>query len=94
MYFISTIQIKNNQIQDTRCVGYVSDLNLAKEIIKNNEYDLNETIYNYALIENIPEGIYQYDMSPLWFKFNELNEKYESCEIPECCKNNVGFGIG
>lgn len=94
MYFITTIQIKNNQIQSTRCVGYVSDLDLAKEIIENNEYDLNETIYNYALIENIPEGIYQYDMSPLWFKFNELDEKYKPCEIPECCKNNVGFGMG
>lgn len=94
MYFITMIQIKNNEEEDRRCVGYVSDLDLAKEIIENNKYDLNETIYNYALIENIPEGIYQYDMNPLWFKFNELDEKYELCEIPKCCKNNVGFSIG
>ena len=91
MYFITTIQIKNNQIQDTRCVGYVSDLDLAKEIIENNKYHLNETIYNYALIENIPEGIYQYDMNPLWFKFNELEGKYIECNKP---KNWAGFALG
>ena len=91
MYIITTIQIKNNQIQDTRCVGYVSDLDLAKEIIENNKYDLNETIYNYALIENIPEGIYQYDMNPLWFKFNELEGKYIECNKP---KNWAGFALG
>lgn len=94
MYFITMIEIKNGEINDTRCVGYVASLDKAKEILENNECDICETCYNYATIENIPEGIYQYDTSPIWFKFNELEEKYEECNKPEESKNWAGFAIG
>lgn len=94
MYFITMIEIKNGEINDTRCVGYVASLDKAKEILENNECDICETCYNYATIENIPEGIYQYDTSPIWFKFNELEEKYIECNKPEESKNWTGFAIG
>lgn len=92
MYFITSVSEKHGY----RCVGYVSKLEEAVKIVENDFYDLNEAgYYPYAVIENIEEGIYQYDQNPLWFKYNENIEKYEKSERPSFIgKHLVGFGIG
>ena len=92
MYFITSI----SEDHGYRCVGYVSELKDAIEIVKNNSGDLNEAgYYPYAVIENIEEGIYQYDQDPLWFKYNSEIDKYEKSERPSFIpSNHVGFGIG
>lgn len=92
MYFITSISEKHGN----RCVGYVSKLDEAIDIVKNNYADLNEAgYYPYAVIENVEEGIYRYDQNPIWFKFNETMETYEKSERPSFIpSNHVGFGIG
>ena len=92
MYFITSVSEKHG----FRCVGYVSKLEDAINIVKNNNGDLNEAgYYPYAVIENIKEGIYQYDQSPMWFVFNDDTEVYEVSKRPSFIPNNhVGFGIG
>lgn len=92
MYFITSISEKHGN----RCVGYVSKLEEAVDIVENNVCDLWEAgYYPYAVIENIKEGIYQYDQSPLWFKYDEYEEGYIKSDRPSFIpKNQVGFGIG
>ena len=92
MYFITSISEKHGY----RCVGYVSKLEDAIDIVESNSGDLNEAgYYPHAVIENVEEGIYQYDQNPIWFKFNEDTELYEKSERPSFIPNNhVGFGIG
>ena len=92
MYFITSISEKHGY----RCVGYVSKLEDAVDIVENNKYDLWEAgYYPYAVIENVEEGIYQYDLNPLWFKYNMEKEIYEKSERPSFIgKHFVGFGIG
>ncbi len=94
MYFLTTLQIKNENLINSRCVGYFKNFKDAEDVIINNIADLNETIYNYAIIENIPEGLYKYDQNAKWYKFDELNETYESCNIPDGFKHIVGLSIG
>ena len=94
MYFITTIQFKNGIEEDRRCVGYFKSFEEAERIVLNNIGDIEETIYNYCVIENIPEGIYQYDQNAKWYKFDDLVEMYKPCEPPEELHNVVGFGIG
>ena len=94
MYFITTIQFKNNKLEDSRCVGYFKTFEEAEHIVINNIGDIEETIYNYCVIENIPEGIYKYDQNAKWYKFNDLDEVYEPCEIPEKLDKYVGFALG
>ena len=94
MYFITTIQEKNDKIIDQRCVGYYDTYDEAEELLMANAYDFCETIYNYAVIEAIPSGVYQYDTEPKWFKYNELEDTYEKCDKPEFAKCQVGFAIG
>lgn len=90
MYFITTVE-KNT----TRTVGYFSNIEDAINTVKTNKYDIWENCYTYAVIENVPEGLYQYDEHPLWFKFNTNTRKYESiANPPEFAKSETGFSIG
>ena len=94
MYFITTIQLKDGQLGYTRCIGYFKTFAKAEYIVLNNVGDIEETIYNYCVIENIPEGIYQYDQNAKWYKFNDLDEVYRPCEKPKELNHLIGFGIG
>ena len=92
MYFITSINP-----DDTRCVGYVSTLEEAKDIVENNRYDLYEAgCYPWVVIEHIREGIYQYDFHPIWFEYNEITNKYIERDFkpPFITDNNIGYAIG
>ena len=92
MYFLTTIEEKNGEIKDTRCVGYFETYEEAASIVLHNFYDINETIYNYAVIEAIHSGIYQYDHKPHWFAW--IENSYIESEVPPFAKNGCGYGIG
>ena len=97
MYFITTIQEKNGEIKDSRCVGYLKSEYEAVRIVTNNSYDIFENSYNYVVIENLEEGIYQYDQNPQWFELYfdiEGNPKYRKIEIPEWAYGFCRFDIG
>lgn len=92
MYFITSVSK-----DDSRCVGYISSLDEAKYIVENNKYDLNEAgCYPHCVIENIREGIYQYDFHPLWYEYNEETNKYiQISEKPVyITMDTVGYAIG
>ena len=92
MYFITTIDSKDN---DMRCVGYYSTFEKAEEAVLDNACDIWETCYDYCVIENVEEGLYQYDQNPVWYKWDDLNEEYKRIEeVPEEYKKQIGFGIG
>lgn len=92
MYFITTLTPEG----DARCVGYVPSLDAAINIVENNIGDLYEVgYYPYAIIENIEEGLYQYDSNPLWFTYNKKTNKYEKSVPPPFHENYwVGYAIG
>lgn len=92
MYFITTLGPKSGQ----RCVGYYKNKEDAIDTVKNNRCDLNEAgCYPHIVIENVEEGLYQYDFEPMWFSYNDVTEEYEECKRPEYIQNCViGFGIG
>ena len=92
MYFITTIDSRDD---DMRCVGYYSTFEKAEEAVLDNACDINETCYNYVVIENVGEGLYQYDQDAIWYQWDDLNEEYKRMERkPDKYKNQVGFGIG
>lgn len=92
MYFITEVSK-----DDTRCVGYYKKLKDAEQVVVSNTGDLWEAgCYPYVVIENIPEGIYQYDFCPQWYKYNEKLEIYEKIDnSPDFIeKPAIGFGLG
>lgn len=97
MFFITVIHIENGYPESTRCVGYFKNEKEAIRVVENNEYDICEYCYEYAVIENLKEGIYQYDQNPQWFELYtdvEGNPKYRKIEKPEWAYGFCGLGIG
>lgn len=77
-----------------RLVGWYEDFNIAIDCVKNNSCDINETCYKYALIEEIPEGLYQCTRNRWLFKYNKENDSYKQIEEPSFMKIYMGFSIG
>lgn len=87
-------------VDDSRCFGWYADYETTEESVINNETDIWETYYNYAVIEKVYEGLYGTSYSfteehgQVWFKYNEETGKYDNIEKPEWAKNIFGWGIG
>lgn len=79
-----------------RLVGWYSDKNDAFDAVMENACDINETCYDYALIEEIEEGLYRSAISgSRWFfKYNRDTRGYEQIEEPDFVKSYCGFTIG
>lgn len=93
MYFVTTVSKEHGN----RCVGYFTEVEAAIEVIENNIGDIYEAgYYPYAVIEKIPEGLYQYDQNPMWFTYIEKTEKYQPTPPPLFIRKEhlVGFAIG
>ena len=60
-----------------------------------NQGDIFETLYNYAVIEKIEEGLYQYDTEPKWYRMDyAIDEVSKMDERPDFAKCLVGWAIG
>lgn len=78
-----------------RNVGFYVSLDDAIECIKSNYADIWETIYNYAMIEEIHEGLYGSAPSHTWwFKWNKEHQCYEPMDQPKLAENKFGFIMG
>ena len=93
MYFITTIETKKGDVKDTRCVGYFKTFEEAEQAVIKNACDIWETCYDYAVIENIKEGLYQYDFHPTWYKYHKLTSGYVKCEQPDFVNLKGGVGM-
>lgn len=81
---------------DSSLIGYYMDKEAAFERVKENACDINETCYDYALVEQIREGLFRpatYD-SRWWFKYNAERKRYEEIPEPPFLKHFCGFSIG
>ena len=96
LFFVTAIQVEDDEIVDTRCVGFFEEYVDAKRAVCKNIYDIHEGIYNYAVIEAIQSGIYQVDLNPKWFQAQESDRGicYREIEKPDFAKYSVGFAIG
>ena len=96
MYFVTTIDSRD---EDRRCVGYFETFEEAEKAVLENACDIWETCYNYAVIENIKPGLYQYDFHPTWYKWHKLANGYMKCEQPSFVTKHgsigtIGYAIG
>lgn len=77
-----------------RTWGFYSDVNRAISALHNNETDMHEYFYDYAIIEEYDEGICN-DMSNYqWFKWDDERDGYFEIDEPSCVSRMCCFGIG
>lgn len=62
-----------------RTVGWYKDLSIAEKVVESNACDINEGYYDWALIEEVPEGLYPFSTFNLrkLYNFNKEKGKYE-----------------
>lgn len=72
---------------DTAFMGFYYDKETAIECVKNNACDIAETIYGYAVVEDIPPGMYAYPRPRWFFKYDREKDMYEEIEEPEFMKH-------
>ena len=99
MYFITCFsryepntRIGVPDIGSARTFGYYADRDEAIEVVKKNNCDIQERIYRYAVIEHIPEGLYNLATERLFFEWNEEKEEFEPIEPFIDCWGNYAFG--
>lgn len=98
-YFITTLNLEDDgrgiYITRSRTVGFYNSFEKAEKAVENNYGDIYECgYYNYAVIENIEEGLYQYDFKGKWYRWNEDNDAFERCERPNRIEDSNFSSIG
>jgi hypothetical protein len=80
MYFVTTIEDLYNDndfsLGNIRTVGFWSKFEDAENVVINNNCDINETIYDYAIIEELEEGLYPFSINSFLYKFDYDIERY------------------
>jgi len=78
----------------SHCFGYYKNFKFATQAVHNNYGDINETIYDYVVIEYIEEGLNPICKKRWFYKFDYENHKYEFIPEPEAFKNICNIGLG
>jgi hypothetical protein len=94
IYTITTINLKDG-IWDSRCIGYYFSESVAIKEVEHNGGDMHECSYEYAVVEEVKQGLYYINRKETWFKWNKAREKYEILEEkPEMFRRTCCYGIG
>lgn len=99
MYFITCFsryepntRIGVPDIGSARTFGYYHDRDVAIEMVKINNCDIQERVYRYAVIEHISEGLYEVADERLFFEWNDEKKEFEPIEPFVDCWGNYAFG--
>ena len=77
----------------TRVFGYYTGKNEALHAVANNALDIRETIYDYMIVEEIEEGLYQPSMKRWFFKAKD-DDTFEEINEPSFLRHFVGISMG
>ena len=76
------------------CVGWLADRSEAIDFVEENKLDIHESLYDYAVIRFIPQGVYKRCSEEIWFRFNYDTKKYEKhgskVDTPNYSKYPIG----
>ena len=79
---------------DSRCWGFYRDKDTALRALHENWTDMEETIYEYAVLEGYTEGISHLTGYKQFFKFDIQRNGYFEIDLPKGYEHFAGFGIG
>lgn len=100
MWFVTVIEKMKGHYNDfaytgeTRCWGFFSDKEKAVQSLHENWFDMRENVYDYAVIEEYEEGLFNYTGKRQWFQWDEERQGYFEIEEPNGVKHVVCFAIG
>ena len=77
---------------EKRCVGYFFNLNEAIRTIKLNKHNIQDDLYNYCIVEEVPQGIYKY--TPIRYLYKWENNTFIQIDEPIELQKVTNFSIG
>lgn len=100
MYFITCFQ-KYEQtkygvpdVGDYRTFGYYPHKERAIECLHNNNLDIHEDMYDYAVVEEIPMGLYTLAEERIFFKWDEEKHRFSEIDGAEFADNFGNYAFG
>ena len=100
MFFITCFeQCQKNELGwfdggNERTFGFFDNLETCKQALRENWCDMNETIYNFAVIEYIPQGIHPKAREIAWFHWDKERDGFFECEKPNATNHIVNHALG
>ncbi len=99
MYFLTAMHVSSEAgfegVQnDDRCFGYYSDKQDAMQAADVNAADMHECLYNFLLIEKIPEGIHARAEEEVWYAWDDGLSGWVHTEKPAWSNNIINWSIG
>ena len=100
MYFITGFQRYewgSNGVPElgaVRTFGYYARKEWAVDDLHNNALDIRECLYNYAVIEYIPEGLYQAASERIFFKWDDERKGFFEIDETAMQDNFGNYAIG
>lgn len=77
-----------------RTFGYYKTFEDCDESLKCNACDMHETIYHYAVVEKIEEGIHPLALERWWYKYDREKGGFFPMEEPEFMKHYINIALG
>lgn len=87
-------QTKCPEFGSSRLVGWYPKFDMANLSVKENNGDMYETCYKYALIEECKRGLYHPASKRWWYEYNKEKDEYVPIDEPNFIKGFCGFTIG
>ena len=75
-----------------RCVGWFNNEGEARNAVENNFSNMQDNLYNYAVIEKMMSGIKIPETSKSFYEFK--NKRFVEIDTPEILKGFSNFSIG
>ncbi|MBQ0014687.1 MAG: hypothetical protein KBS82_05115 [Oscillospiraceae bacterium] len=94
IFVITTVEDIENDVpylQYPCNAGWYSSFEAADRVVKNNQADLWETCYNYAIIEEITEGLYGAKREAWFYKYDEDKGEYYPIDRPKGLEHMCSF---
>lgn len=76
IYVVTTFSTGRKHI---RPVGWFKHIKDAREVVRNNVYDIQEGLYTYAVIETLPVGLYptaNVNYQTEYYRYDSANDEY------------------
>ena len=84
----------NLDIGDMRTFGYFDNLETSKQALNENWCDMHEGLYEFAVIENIGQGIHSHAKEIAWFRWDDEKWGFFEIQKSECTEGYCNYALG
>jgi len=99
MYFLTSLWRKAEKgfeatIKNERCFGYFADKQDALKAADENWADMHECMYNWLVIEKIPEGLHAMPEEEIWYTWDDGTKRWIHVDKPVWTEHIINWSIG